>query len=88
MRGNRGNEVTDGRPLAVRQILTCLQREHCHGNGGCPYQGRCNGGPAESLGVTHALIAYIEELEREACSCEAGCSCVPRNEIAFRERST
>jgi hypothetical protein len=46
----------------VRQILTCLQREHCWGAGGCPYQRACNGGPAEHLDVD-ALVAYIERLE-------------------------
>ena len=60
------------RPPAVRQILTCLQREHCHGNGGCRYLGRCNGGPAESLGMTAALVAYIGRLEDAQCSCVTG----------------
>lgn len=62
------------RPAAVQQIITCLTREHCHSNGGCPYQGRCNGGPAESLGLTHALVDYIEGLEaaaRSSVTCSA-----------------
>jgi len=51
------------RPPAVRQILTCLQRQHCWGgDGGCKYKHRCDGGPAERLDVA-ALMSYIEGLE-------------------------
>lgn len=57
---------TAQRPAPVRQILTCLQREHCWSRGGCPYRHRCSGGPAESLGMTGALVEYIEKLERRS----------------------
>ena len=53
------------RPLAVRQIIECLRREHCWSGAGCPYQRGCNGGPAESLGMTGVLMEYIEWLEAE-----------------------
>ena len=56
------------RPLAVRQIIECLQREHCWSGAGCPYRHGCSGGPAESLGMTRELMEYIEWLEAEVAA--------------------
>lgn len=53
------------RPLAVRQLIECLQREHCWSGAGCPYRRGCTGGPAESLGKTRELVEYLECLEAE-----------------------